>query len=92
MLNYSLILDESVNKLGESSKSHHLNSSGGSSTDEQTDANDKSNDEYFLTSSQLNDLENEIMMKILNYFKENYNFPPAEDFSDEVFYSPIGEM
>jgi hypothetical protein len=40
----------------------------------------------------MNDLEQEIMAKILNYFKENHNFPPPpRDKTPEIFYSPIGE-
>ncbi|XP_070498048.1 uncharacterized protein Jabba isoform X3 [Chironomus tepperi] len=53
--------------------------------------NDKCNDELSLTSAQMSDLESEIMSKILNYFKKNYNFPPPnDDNSNEIYYSPIG--
>lgn len=54
---------------------------------------DKSNDEFSLTPAQMSELESEIMTKILNYFKENYNFPPPSDEnSNEIYYSPIGEI
>ena len=53
---------------------------------------DKSNDEFYLSSAQMSELENEIMTKILKYFKENYNFSPRDENSNEIYYSPIGEM
>lgn len=62
-------------------------------SDVEQSEHDKSNDEFSLTSAQMSELESEIMTKILNYFKENYNFPPPSDEnSNEIFYSPIGEI
>jgi hypothetical protein len=49
---------------------------------------DKSNES---NASQMTELEKEIMAKILDYFKENHNFPPTNDNFPEIFYSPLGE-
>lgn len=61
------------------------------SSDIEQKENDKSNEQISLSASQLNDLEKEIMTKILDYFKENNNFPSSDENFPEIFYSPIGE-
>jgi hypothetical protein len=52
---------------------------------------EKSNEISSFTSTQLADLENEIMMKILKYFEENYNFSNEHFHSNEIWYSPISK-
>lgn len=66
------------------------NSFSGFSTD--LDKNDTSKTEASLPldKQQLVELENQLVLKIMKHFKENFNYTPTSP--EEEFYSPIGEM
>jgi hypothetical protein len=60
-----------------------------------TDPREKSKNESQLDEQQLKDLENQLVMKIMKHFKDNFNYPPSNgstSLDDENFYSPIGEI
>lgn len=45
-----------------------------------------------MNQQQLMELENQLVMKIMKHFKDNFNYSPAEkERSEDIFYSPIGE-
>lgn len=62
---------------------------GGFSSD--LDKNDTSKTEASLPldKQQLVELENQLVLKIMKHFKENFNYTPTSP--EEEFYSPIGE-
>jgi hypothetical protein len=46
-----------------------------------------------LDDQELVELENQLVDKIIDHFKTNYNYQPAEqvkDIKEDIFYSPIG--
>lgn len=52
----------------------------------------KRKEELSLNEQQLKDLEDQLVLRIMTYFKDTYNYSPFEKKSEEIFYSPIGEM
>lgn len=45
-----------------------------------------------MNQQQLMELENQLVLKIMKHFKDNFNYSPAEkERSEDIFYSPIGE-
>lgn len=46
-----------------------------------------------MNDQQLKELENQLVLKIMKHFKDNFNYSPAEKEKnvEDIFYSPIGE-
>lgn len=57
------------------------------------DPREKSKEEtsFAFTPAQLAEMENQLVMKIMKHFKDQYKYPPTHSSNDDVFYSPIGE-
>lgn len=46
-----------------------------------------------MNDQQLMELENQLVLKIMKHFKDNFNYSPGEKekTTEDIFYSPIGE-
>jgi hypothetical protein len=74
-------------------RSEVLRVNGGYSSDTDTRKKSKKQKESSVTMNeqQMRELENQLVMKMMKHFKDNYNYSPLDKTSEDIFYSPIGE-